>query len=157
MANECPAMRVRQISRILSNIFDEELRPLGLQLSQLPVLVGAAMCGERGVQIGKLAGAMVMDPTTLTRKVRPLERSKLVRLVRDPDDARARRIVLTPSGQRMLEDALPLWKRAKKRAEAHFGAGTLADLRANLAPIVERFGGHTGGPIPGDPRRGPER
>lgn len=149
MAGECPAMRLRQTSRILSSLYDAELRPLGIQLSQLPVLSAAAMVGERGIALGALARALVMDATTLTRKVRPLEKAGLLRSMSDPADARAKLILLTPRGERMLEAAFPLWQRARARAEAAFGEAKLAALRAQLEPIVQAAGGFTGMERPG--------
>src|SRR5262249_5973407 len=95
MANECPATRVRQASRVLSKIFDDAFRPLGLQSSQLPVLCAVALSGEAGAPIGALARGLVMDPTTLTRNIRPLEKMGLVRVARAPDDARTRNVFLT--------------------------------------------------------------
>jgi hypothetical protein len=46
MARECPAMRARQACRVLGKPFDEALRPLGLQVTQLPLLCGVALFGE---------------------------------------------------------------------------------------------------------------
>src|SRR6266849_9522293 len=102
MASECPAMQARQVSRVLAKTFDAAFRPLGLQSSQLPVLIGVALSGEAGASIGSLARAVVIDPTTLTRTVRPLERAGLIRVARSPNDARARVILLTRSGERMI-------------------------------------------------------
>ncbi len=39
-------MRVRQVSRALTRLYDESLRPTGLQTSQLPVLVAVVMFGD---------------------------------------------------------------------------------------------------------------
>src|SRR5215510_11640575 len=112
MASECPAMRARQAARVFGKIFDEAFRPLGLQLTQLPLLCGVALFGEKGAPIGKLAHGMVIDPTTLTRNIRPLERAGLLRVARSPDDARTRIVFLTAAGERMVEAAYPVWQRA---------------------------------------------
>ena len=157
MANQCPAMRARQMSRILSSIFDAELRPLGLQVSQLPLLLATAILGDLGIPLGALARALVMDPTTLTRKVRPLEKVGYVRMARDPADARTRLVILTREGERIVESAYPLWQRALAKAEATYGARRLAGLRAEMTPIVAAVGGFTGAAAAKRPRtsRGP--
>jgi DNA-binding MarR family transcriptional regulator len=140
MATECPAMRMRQAARVCGRVFDEAFRPLGIQATQLPVLCGAAMFGEKGVSIGGLAKATLVDPTTLTRNVRPLEKAGLVRVARSPEDARAKVVVLTRAGERLLEEIFPLWQKALKQLQAEFGATRLDDIRARLTPIVASAG-----------------
>jgi hypothetical protein len=43
MAAECPAFRVRQASRVLAKLYDDELARFGLHSSQLPILAAAAL------------------------------------------------------------------------------------------------------------------
>lgn len=136
IAKECPGLRVREASRLLTRVYDEALRPLGIQASQLSVLVAVAMFGEDGATIGALAQALVLDRTTLTRNVQPLEKAGLLRVARSPEDARARIVVLTRAGERMIESAYPLWEQAQKRIRDSFGAGRVDGLRAQLAELV---------------------
>src|SRR5205823_4682173 len=84
-------MRVRQTSRTLSRIYDENLRRAGLQISQLTVLVAVARFGEAGAGMGKMAQVLGMDRTTLTPNPLPLEKAGLLRVARHPADARAGR------------------------------------------------------------------
>lgn len=136
MANECPAMKMRQATRVIGSYFDEALRPLGLQLSQLPLLCATALHGEEGASMSQLARVLALDPTTLTRNVRPLERAGLLRVARSPHDARARVVFLTPAGQRMLERAYPVWLEALKNVQRTFGAARMKELGAQLAQIA---------------------
>lgn len=144
MATECPAMRARQASRALGKIFDEALRPLGLQLSQLPLLCAAAMAGEAGASIGALARGIVIDPTTLTRNVRPLEKAGLLRVARSPQDKRTRMVFLTRSGERMIERTFPAWQRALEESKATFGERRIEEVRAQLGRIVAAVDGFVG-------------
>lgn len=141
MASECPAMRARQASRALARIFDDALRPLGLQLSQLPLLCAAAMSGDGGASISALARGMVIDPTTLTRNIRPLEKAGLLRVARSPEDKRVRVVYLTRSGERMIQTIFPAWRRGLKQVHAAFGAKRIGELRAGLGTIVATVGG----------------
>ncbi len=136
IAGECPGMRVRAASRLLTRVYDEALRPLGIQASQLSVLVAVAMFGEEGAAMAGIARVLVMDPTTLTRNVRPLERSGLLRVARSPEDARRRIVFLTRAGERMVEAAGPLWKQALARIDAALGARRVEALREQLAEII---------------------
>lgn len=129
-------MRVRQASRLLTRIYDECLRPLGIQESQLSVLVAVAMHGEAGATMSKLAAALVMDRTTVTRNVVPLEKAGLLRVARSAEDARSRVIVLTRAGERMIESAHPLWQNAQERIRHTLGAARFDALRARLSEVA---------------------
>ncbi len=137
-------MRARQAARALGRIFDEALRPLGLQVSQLPLLCAAAMVGEAGASITNLARGIVIDPTTLTRNIRPLEQAGLLRVARSPQDKRTRMVFLTPSGERMIERIFPAWQRALKEANAAFGEKRIGEVRAQLGRIVAAVDGFVG-------------
>ena len=66
------------------------------------------------------AEAAVMERTTLTRNLAPLERERLV--TSGPGADRRQRIVhLLPRGKRKLDAALPLWRLAQKRQSDRLG------------------------------------
>jgi DNA-binding MarR family transcriptional regulator len=129
MTADCLCFRARRVSRALTRMYDEALRPLGLQATQLTLLNAVTMCGEAGAPMGRLADVLAMDATTLSRNLRPLEKAGLVRMERLPADRRVRLATLTPAGQRMVEEALPLWTRAHERVVAALGTEAAADLR----------------------------
>jgi DNA-binding MarR family transcriptional regulator len=136
IAKECTGMRVRQVSRLLTRIYDERLRPLGIQESQLSVLVAVSMFGENGATMGALAGKLVMDRTTLTRNVVPLEKAGLLRVARSAADARARVILLTRAGERLIESAYPLWEKAQRRIRRTLGEERFEALLSQLSEVV---------------------
>jgi DNA-binding MarR family transcriptional regulator len=137
IARECPAVRIREASRMLTRVYDSALRPLSLQSSQLSILVAVAMSGENGAMIGALAQRLVMDRTTLTRNILPLEKAGLIRVSRLPEDARARVITLTRAGERMIEAAHPLWEKAQHRVREALGVARLEALRDQLSEVIE--------------------
>jgi DNA-binding MarR family transcriptional regulator len=136
MAGECPALRVRQASRVLAKLFDDELSPLGVHSSQLPVLAAVALFGVPGATMSKLAQAVLMDRTTLTRSIRPLERAGLLRVARSPGDARTKIVVITRSGEGMIEAIFPVWERVAKKIKRSLGAEMLMDLRGRLDQVI---------------------
>jgi DNA-binding MarR family transcriptional regulator len=137
IAKECPGLRARQASRMLTRVYDDALRPLGMQMPQLSVLVATAMFGENGANVGDLARALVMDRTTLSRNLGPLEKSGLLRVARSPRDARVRIVFLSPAGERTLVSALPLWEAAHARIRDVLGAKKMDALRDHLAKAVQ--------------------
>lgn len=137
IARECPTIRVRQASRALTRVYDDALRPVGVQMSQFSVLIAIASATESGATISALASALVMDRTTLTRNLRPLERAGFLRVTRAHGDARARHVVLTHRGERIIELAYPLWEAALTRVRRALGAQKLRLLNAQLSSVVE--------------------
>ncbi len=72
----CICARLRRTTRRVSQIYDRHLEPHGLTISQFGVMVQVRV--SDAPSIGQLAERMVMDPTTLTRALRPLERRGLL-------------------------------------------------------------------------------
>jgi DNA-binding MarR family transcriptional regulator len=136
MALECPAFRVRQASRVLAKVYDDELAALGLQLSQLPVICALAIFGDQGATMSRLAQAVVMDRTTLTRNIRPLEHAGLLRVARSPADARTKIVVITHAGERAIEAVFPVWERVVRRLKKTLGEKTLSELLAKLDEVI---------------------
>ncbi len=137
IASQCALVRVRRASRALTRLYDESLRAVGLQSTQLTMLAAVATCGDEGVQLSALADGLVMDRTTLTRNLVPLEKAGLLRVARAPDDARVRIICLTRQGERAIEAAFPLWERTQKHVREQLRRGARADaLREALGRVV---------------------
>ncbi|WP_370451709.1 MarR family winged helix-turn-helix transcriptional regulator [Corallococcus sp. CA031C] len=132
MQRDCAGHRVRQAARLLTRTYDDAMRPLGIQVSQLFVLVAVGTCGESGAPIGKLAKALALDQTTLSRNVVPLEKAGWLRVARSPHDARSRVVLLTRAGARMIESAYPQWEAAQERLRRTLGAGPFEALHAAL-------------------------
>ena len=88
----CSCAGLRRASRAVTQSFDAVLRPSGLRTTQLSLLVALAKLGR--VPVSRLAEALVMDRTTLTRNLRPLEKASWIRVVEGPD-LRRRAVILT--------------------------------------------------------------
>jgi DNA-binding MarR family transcriptional regulator len=136
MRDRCPALQVRAASRMLARLYDEALRDIGLEMSQLPVLAAVAISGERGFKVTELARALVMDRTSVTRAIRPLEKQGLLRVARSPGDARSKIIVLTRAGERILRDAYPRWQRTTRRVRQVLGGARVDAMRDELTALI---------------------
>jgi DNA-binding MarR family transcriptional regulator len=129
MTADCLCFRARRVSRALTRMYDEALRPLGIQATQLTLLNAVAMCGDGGATMARLADVLAMDGTTLSRNLRPLERAELIRVTRHPADGRVRIALLTPAGERTVAEALPLWRAAHDRVVGALGVEASQELR----------------------------
>ena len=135
--SRCTCLRIRKAARRVTQIYDQHLGPAGLTITQYGLLAHLKRLGEVGV--GALAEALVMDATTLTRNIRPLERRGFVEIEPDPRDRRARRLRLTRKGRAALEQARPAWARAQRQIEQALGGAEAAALNDALDRALERL------------------
>ena len=133
----CTCLRLRKASRRVSQIYDRSLEPLGLTVTQFSLL--GYVAGFDGISIGALAAKLVMDPTTLTRNVRPLVRQGLVELVADADDQRSRRLHLTAAGRKAYQRAKPAWARAQREIDKALEDAGAPTLNKVLDRVLDRL------------------
>jgi DNA-binding MarR family transcriptional regulator len=137
MPTGCTCQRLRKAARRITQIYDGYVEPFGLTITQFGLLV--QLKAHDGIGVGALADKLVMDPTTLTRNLRPLARDGLVTLKPDPNDRRSRSLRLTPRGREALQAARPAWARAQRHVEDALGAGDTVDLHVALDRMLERL------------------
>ncbi len=75
---------------------------------------------------------MGMDPTSLNRTLKPLQREKLITEKTDLTDKRVRLISLTNVGLSILPDAIKLWKSAQEHITFDLGASAVTNLNRQL-------------------------
>ncbi|MFQ5698791.1 MAG: MarR family winged helix-turn-helix transcriptional regulator [Myxococcota bacterium] len=131
---ECACSSLRAATRSVTQLYDDALRPFDLKATQFSLLTAVRAQGP--VTIKRLAEAGVMDRTTLTRNLRPLERRGWVRIVRGTD-RRERVVHLSREGQRILEQAMPAWRLAQRRMSELLGGSRLERMLKDLAATVE--------------------
>lgn len=136
-AGECLNFNLRKADRAVTQVYDKALTSCGLRSTQFMLLNGVALGG--GASISSLAEAMVMDRTTLTRNLAPLEREGLVAVVPGAD-RRTRSVELTRSGRRLLDEALPLWHAAQRRLARTLGGGAANRLVEHLQAVIAAAG-----------------
>lgn len=110
IANTCTCFNLRKASRAVTQLFDEKLKPSGLLATQFTILVAISVAGSG--TMNDLAKGLVMDRTTLTRNLKPLERQGLI-VIQAGQDQRVRVVSLTDEGRAALAKALPLWDEAQ--------------------------------------------
>lgn len=115
IARECLATRVRRLSRIVTGVYDDALRPLGLTVSQLTLLVAAARMGRALPR--DVCGLFDLDASTLSRTLERMRARGWVEAV-PGDDARSQPFRLTSAGRRVLDRAIPAWEGAQRKARA---------------------------------------
>jgi DNA-binding MarR family transcriptional regulator len=125
IAKTCVAVRLRLLNRVVTSFYDEALRPLGLKVSQLNILIVTAKLGmARPAQVCEI---LQLDTSTLSRNVKPLQAHGWLEVVPE-EDARAQPFRLTAQGKRLVEKAVPAWQQAQRQATELLGVEGMALL-----------------------------
>jgi len=118
IAGECVAVRLRMLSRVITTIYDNALRPLDLKVSQMNILVAAGKMGTaRPVEVCEF---LHLDVSTLSRNVERMRARGWLEVVPD-EDGRAQPFRLTPQGRNLLEKAGPAWSVAQQQVKNVLG------------------------------------
>lgn len=129
----CACRNLRSTTRVVTRRYDDYLRPSGLQITQFTLLVTIALAEP--ITITQLAELAVMDRTTLTRNLKPLEKQQWVEAEAGIDQ-RLRVVKLTPSGYEKLAQALPLWQQAQAQTVAALGQERFDSLLVDLEALT---------------------
>ena len=116
-------------------MYEEALRPTGLRATQFSLLVATRLIGV--ATINSLAKALVMDRTTLTRNLKPLEKQGLIRTNTGGEDRREREVTLTIAGQETLAEALPCWRGVQQQVMKALGQTRVDRMLGDLSATVE--------------------
>ena len=137
-SSPCLCNALRQASRAVSRLYDEELRGVGLRTTQYSLLRVLARAGQ--VRQGDLGDLTHLDETTLTRNLRPLLKAGWI-AVHSGDDRRERLITITKAGTAKLAEARPAWERAQARMRALLPEGAWQALQATLPEVARLAAG----------------
>jgi DNA-binding MarR family transcriptional regulator len=123
IGGQCLARRARLLSRKLTRIYDEALRPAGLTSSQLNILV--AIAANPGSHASDLHRRLELEQSSFSRNASLMERRGWIEKRATPGD-RGRELALTKDGASLLAEVLPLWRSAQRRATSMLGSNARA-------------------------------
>ena len=123
--SECAYANLKLVTRVVSTVYDEALRPCGLRTSQLALLW--AILALEPVELGHLGKVTFTDQTTLSRTISTLRKAGLVGL-RAGRDRRVKTVQLTAAGRARFRAAMPLWEDAQRQASTFLSLGDVRSL-----------------------------
>lgn len=132
VAAECACVNLRKTARAVTQFFDGMLGASRLRATQFTVLVAVALAEPPTMT--RIARALVMDRSTLTRNLRPLELAGLVKTA-GGKDRRTRFVRLTTHGRDRLNAAWPLWEQAQHQVERRVGGSRWHDILHELSAV----------------------
>lgn len=125
ISKTCIAVRLRLLNRVVTNYYDEALRPLNLKVSQLNILIVTARLGL--VRPAQVCEILQLDTSTLSRNVDRMQANGWLEVVPN-EDARTQPFRLTALGKRLIEKAVPAWEEAQRQAKELLGDEGIALL-----------------------------
>lgn len=126
LGRECIAMRIRLISRAISRIYDEALRPHGMKSSQMSILAVISMLGQ--ADPGEICRSLHLTASTLSRNVTRMRKRGWLDVCAT-EDRRSHRLTLTPDGCRILKEAFPSWQEAQEKVTSMLGEDDTAAIK----------------------------
>lgn len=121
----CLAAQIRRIHRSALSVYDEALRPHGLTVAQLDLLMTIRMANG-GIRAVQLARDLEMDKSTLSRNLERLrDRDLVATKVTETGEAR---IVATRAGSDITEAAAEAWHTAQQATRARIGLDGVAAI-----------------------------
>ena len=132
----CLCANLRRAARVLTQRYDEALRPLGLTITQFTILQALSLAGE--ITQGRLGEILAMDSTTLTRTLGVMTRQEWIAKIYGTD-RRERRLRLTSAGKAEFHRALPHWKESQDAVRVQLGKKRSNELTGLVNEISTRI------------------
>jgi DNA-binding MarR family transcriptional regulator len=126
MARECVANQVRMLNRVVTGMYEDEFRPLGLTVSQMVIL--ALTARQSQVRAAELCRWLQIDASTLSRNIDRMRANGWLEKA-PTQDQRSRPFQLTGDGEKILHAAILAWERAQAKAVRLLGGEGVALLR----------------------------
>lgn len=131
MFAECLAGRVRVLNRVITKIYDDAARPLGVRVSQMNILVTVAVLGPiRAVDVCK---RLQLDKSTMSRDLERMIENKWI--TSTPGEGRANLLEATRRGRALIRLTLPAWRKAQAQAVELLGVETIAGIQSAIAGL----------------------
>ena len=125
----CTNIKLRQLTRRVARYYEAEVGKTGLKNTQYSLLSHVYKLGP--LRPGDLARAMKIEPSTLTRNLKPLIAAGWLSLDAGAD-GRSRLVSITDSGREKRQEAQRRWRVAQESVNQALGAERVIELHALL-------------------------
>ena len=128
-SSACISTRIRQLSRIITRLYDDAMRPLGITASQFTLLTQLAQ--QDGITAVEIGHTLDIEKSTLSRNLKRL--LALGHITMDPPAGRrGRGLHLTPKGELVIQQGFPVWRDAQTRTIRVMGPESRSTLDGML-------------------------
>lgn len=131
----CLGWNSRLAARRIARRLELSMAEAGMPLAQFWLM--AQIASSPDDRLGALAGRMGLDPSSLSRNLKVIERRGWIEIALAEADQRRRLVWLTEQGARALEVALPAWRAAHDALAAAMPQGFGQGLSRLAATVGE--------------------
>lgn len=128
---------INHTSRTVLRLHEARLRPLGLSMGQMPVLIASE--GQGALSQKALATLARVEQPTMAEMLARMERDGLVQREPNPEDKRGSLTSLTRTGRARLAEAKEALLENELRATAGFSKKEKSTLRELLQRVVKNL------------------
>jgi DNA-binding MarR family transcriptional regulator len=125
----CTNIKLRQLTRRVARYYEAEVGKTGLKNTQYSLLSYVYKLGP--LRPGDLARAMKIEPSTLTRNLKPLIAAGWLSLDAGAD-GRSRLVSITQAGREKRQEAQRRWRVAQESVNQALGVERVIELHALL-------------------------
>ena len=143
-STRCPYQELRNLTRLIGQVYESSFHEAGLTSTQHWLL--SEIKRLRAARSVDLSCAVGLDPSTLSRNLKPLRAKGWVK-IEEGDDARSHRVVLTESGLQRHALGRRRWRIAKAKVLQALGLprvvrlyGLAEECRSVLTESMPRGG-----------------
>jgi DNA-binding MarR family transcriptional regulator len=129
----CSCQSLRRLTRLVTRIYDQELRKADIEITQFGLLMSLSIIGQANQKT--LSAGFAMDSTTLTRTLALLRKQGWIRVKRGKD-RRERVFSLTETGKRQIKAAQPHWQEAERRLRKTLGEKAWKQMQSTISEIT---------------------
>jgi len=126
----CLSTRIRQLNRIITRVYDDAMRPLGITASQFTLLTQLAQ--QDGITAVEIGHTLDIEKSTLSRNLKRLLKDGHITMD-PPAGRRGRGLHLTPKGAQAIQQGYPVWREAQSRTINVMGPESRGTLDTFLA------------------------
>jgi len=135
LLKECALFDVQRAARVMSSLYNAHLRGSGITVAQYSLM--RSIEELQPVGIARLASAMAMERTSITRIIEPLIMRGMVQTSAG-EDRRVRNVELTAQGAKVLRRAKARWERAQRELLGTLGRTQWVSMRDALRATVRK-------------------
>lgn len=120
LARSCLAVRIRLLSRLVSGIYEKQIRESSLTIGQMNMLAAMINMGPEKASASKLSKVLCMEKSTVSRNLDKMEANGWSRR-HEPSYGRLESLSVTPSGRRVFAKTYPGWADAQSAVADELG------------------------------------
>jgi DNA-binding MarR family transcriptional regulator len=126
VADQCLAYRVRFLNRVVTNIYDRALQPLGIRANQANILTMLSL--SDGASSADISRVLLMDKSTVSRTVDRMRKNGWIH-ISGQSNGPTQVISVTAEGRKIMAAAHAKWEKAQEQASELLGERGVAAVR----------------------------